>query len=71
VLIDVLAVHVVEVTIMQVVHMSSMLHGRVTAAWPVSMRMILMFGVLAGHALLQCNAGPLYLRLIVSGARWH
>ena len=52
-LVHVLAVHVVEVTVMQIVDVPAVPHGRVSASWPVHMRMVLVCGVPAGHVLLQ------------------
>jgi hypothetical protein len=48
-----LAVHVVEVTVMQVVDVSGVPHGRMSAAWPMNMRMALVCSVPAGHVVLQ------------------
>ena len=52
-LIHVLAVHVVEVTVMQIVDVPGVPHGRMSAARPVNMRMALVCGVPAGHVVLQ------------------
>jgi hypothetical protein len=55
-LVHALVVHVVEVTVMQVVDVSGVPHGCMSAAWPVNMRMALVCGVPAGHVVLQCRS---------------
>ena len=52
-LVHMLAVHVVEVTVMQIVDVLGVPHGRVSATRPVNMRMALVCGVPAGHVVLQ------------------
>lgn len=53
VLVDVIAMHVVQMPIVQVVHVIAMLDGRMPAIGPVNVAVIVMLGVLAfGHRLL-------------------
>jgi hypothetical protein len=52
-LVHALAVHVVEVTVMQKVDVPGVPHSRMSAAWPVNMRMALVCGVPVGHVVLQ------------------
>jgi hypothetical protein len=61
-LVHALAVRVVEVTVMQVVDVSGVPHGRMSAARPMNMRMALVCGVPAGHVELQRRS---------SFSRWH
>ena len=61
------AVHVMEVTVMQVVDVSSVPHGRMSAAGPVNMRMALVCGVPAGHVVLQRQSSFSYRHQSIRG----
>jgi hypothetical protein len=54
-LVDVVAMHVVKVAIVQIVDVSGVLHGRMSAARPVNVRMVGMCGVFAHERGLGSN----------------
>jgi hypothetical protein len=48
-LVDMILVRVVEVTIVQIIHVATVAHGGVSAAWPVLMSMVGMSRGRASH----------------------